>query len=329
MKRGFVKLTILAAMLSFTAFPSFGWDDTGHKITAYIAWQRMTPEVREKVISILRAAPEDADISTFYLPYGSRSDEAKKREFFMLMATWADIIRDTKFEVRNKKYHKSNWHYADRFWEYSDGKVNIVDIGQKSGVVLEKLAEHDQLIRNPSATNAEKSVAIAWLEHLIGDLHQPLHSGSRVTKYDPKGDQGGNAFLLTPRGTPRDKQENLHWFWDSIVPRYMPNTKDACDADYVDPIAESILKKYPYDKLKDRLNAGKFELWHQESFEIVSTKVYRDLTFFEAPSDKYKKAAFEIAEVRLALAGYRMGELFNAAFAIPTTPSVTTPAMPK
>lgn len=320
MKRGVLKLTIFAALLAFMDFPAFGWDDTGHKITGYIAWQRMTPEVREKVITILRAAPEDANISTFFLPYGSRSDEAKRREFFMLMATWADIVRDNKFEVRYKKYHKGNWHYADTFWEFTDGKAKVVNLDIESGIVLKKLPELEQTIRDASATNADKAVAIAWLEHLIGDLHQPLHSGSRVTKYDPKGDQGGNAFLLTPRGTPRDKQENLHWFWDSITVRNNPNTKDACDADYVDPIAESILKKFPYEKLKDRLKAGKFDEWHQESYEIVSTKVYSGVTFFEPPSDKYKKTAFEIAEERFALAGYRMAELFNAVFSTPVSP---------
>jgi hypothetical protein len=325
MKRGVVKFTILAAILSFTAFPAFGWDDTGHKITAYIAWQRMTPEVREKIISILRAAPEDAQISTFYLPYGSRSDEAKKREFFMLMATWADIIRDTKFETRNKKYHKSNWHYYDNFWQWKDGKVVTVETNEPGGQAIPKIAEFDQLIRSSTATDADKAVAIAWLEHLIGDIHQPLHAAARVTDSNPKGDQGGNLFLLTPRGTTRDKQENLHWFWDSIVVRYMPNSKDLCEADYLDPIAASIMTKYPYEKLKDKLSVDNYDAWQKESFQIATTTVYKDLKWFEAPSDKYKKRAFEIAEERLALAGYRMGELFNKAF---TMAPITTPASP-
>jgi hypothetical protein len=37
------------------------------------------------------------------------------------------------------------------------------------------------------------------------------------------------------------------------------------------------------------------------------------------PSDKYKKEALKIAEERLALAGYRMGDLFNSIFG-KTTP---------
>ena len=72
------RVVVLFALIGCVCFSAFGWDETGHKITAYIAWQRMTPEVREKVIKILLSAPEDAQLSTFYLPYGSRSDEAKK-----------------------------------------------------------------------------------------------------------------------------------------------------------------------------------------------------------------------------------------------------------
>ena len=46
--------------------PAFAWDDVGHKITAYIAWQRMSPIARENVIRILRAAPEDSQLATLH-----------------------------------------------------------------------------------------------------------------------------------------------------------------------------------------------------------------------------------------------------------------------
>jgi len=189
-----------------------------------------------------------------------------------------------------------------------------VTMTEPGGHAVEKISEFDKLIRS-TATDAQKAVAISWLEHLIGDIHQPLHASALVTDANPKGDQGGNLFLLTPQGTPRDKQENLHWFWDSIVIRYKPNTKDQCDADFIDPVAKDVMKKFPYDKLKGRLAAGKYDTWKDESFQISSTEVYKDVEQYKFPSDKYKKKAFKIAQERLALAGYRMGELFNEVFA--------------
>jgi hypothetical protein len=215
---------MFAIVLSFTV-PALAWDETGHKITAYIAWQRMTPDVRERVFKILMEAPEDSDIVSYYMPYGSRSQESRKREFFMLMSTWADFIRDRNIETRYKNYHKGNWHYADTFWEWKDDRVHVVETKEDSGQAMKKLVEFNQLIRS-SASDAEKAVAIVWIEHLAGDLHQPLHTSAKVTPGNQKGDQGGNLFFLTPKGTKRENQKNLQSFWDGIIGRNMPNEKD-------------------------------------------------------------------------------------------------------
>jgi len=43
---------------------------------------------------------------------------------------------------------------------------------------------------------------------------------------------------------------------------------------------------------------------------------------FEMPSDGYRKKAFEIAQRRLALAGYRMADEFNSAFAPGPMPTI-------
>jgi hypothetical protein len=306
----------LSFAVVLSAAPAFGWDETGHKITAFIAWQQLTPDVREKVIKIMRSAPEDSQLATFYMPYGSRSEEARQREFFMFAATWADVVRDREFDTRYRKYNNGNWHYFDTLWDVKDGKIVYLPGAESGGKLMEKLAEFDKVIRG-SASDPEKAIAIAWLEHLIGDLHQPLHTTGRVNGDDTKGDQGGNLFALTPKGTGREKADNLHRFWDSVIGRNMPNTSDNCDADYLEPIARSIMKAYPYSKLHSRLANGKYGVWEKESVEISTAEVYKDVTRYEAPSDSYKKKALIIAQERIALAGYRMGELFNTVFGAP------------
>ncbi len=50
--------------------------------------------------------------------------------------------------------------------------------------------------------------AFAWLCHLVGDLHQPLHAGYRD-------DRGGNYVKVSYRG----EAINLHRFWDSTLIR--------------------------------------------------------------------------------------------------------------
>src|SRR5437762_10063024 len=180
MLRKALSALVFMAVMAMFAVSAFAWDETGHKITGYIAWQQMTPEVRARVIKILLEAPEDAQLSTFYMPYGTRDEETRKREFFMFVTTWADVIRDRNFPVRFKKYAHSNWHYSDTLWTVKDGKIEYLKAPEEGGLAMEKLNEFDKLIRG-NASDAQKAIAIAWLEHLIGDIHQPLHTSGRVT----------------------------------------------------------------------------------------------------------------------------------------------------
>lgn len=315
MKNLLIKICLLFTF--FVVLPSsvLAWDDTGHKLTTYIAWERLTPQAREKVIKIILNAPEDSDLSVFYLQ-DSRSNAVKQRELFMIASTWADIVRDRKFKNRFEKYHKGDWHYSDTFWRGTNGKVEILEkFAEPKGKAVDQLFEFDKLMRDTSASDADKAIALAWFLHLGGDIHQPLHTSARVTELEPKGDQGGNLFELTPKDTPREDRVNLHWYWDSIIGRNIPRVSDACDSEYLPAIAQNIIKKYPFSKMQNRLKTGKFSEWQTEGFEIAAKELFPPtLVRYQMPSEKYEKRAFEIAQEQLALAGYRMSETLNQIF---------------
>lgn len=311
-------------LTSVFALPVFGWHDEGHRLTAYVAWQRMTPQTREAVIKILRAAPEDAQLSTFYSVYGGEPEALKRLEFFMFVPTWADMIRISGFPVRSRKYNRSNWHYYDTFWKRTDGKVEILSAMEEGGEALKRLEEAEKTMRDPKANNADKAIAIAWMMHLTGDLHQPLHNSARVTDREPKGDMGGNLFLLTPEGTPRESQLNLHSFWDGILLRNVPIKSGQCVREYITSLGGKIMKKHPYQKFAADLKVGQYPEWHKSGLDLAMNVVFSpDLVRFQMPSEKYRKKAFALSERQLALAGYRIGELLNNIFgaAAPVTPS--------
>lgn len=317
------KSLMLAVFLAFLCINTQAWDDVGHKISAYIAWQRMNAAARENVVRILRAAPEDSHLSAFYMNYGSTPEAQRKREFFMLTATWADIVRDRAFETRYRKYHKSNWHYDDTFWRQNGSKAEPLSGFNEGGAAVPRLVEFDKTIRDASASERDKAIAIAWIMHLIGDLHQPLHTSARVTEQEPKGDQGGNLFLLSPQGTKREDQLNLHWYWDSIVVRAVPppRTGEFAERAYIEPAAQRMMRKYPFAAVQPGLKVGDFAALQQESFAYNPTVVFSpDLVRFQPPSAKYRRDAYALAERQLALAGYRMGELFNAVFGTAPAP---------
>lgn len=309
--------TLLITLFLFD-LPALAWDEAGHRLTAYIAWQRMTPAVRDEVFIILMKASETSDLNVSYDAYSTRSDDVKRLELFMTAANWADIVRNKDFTVRYKTYHQGNWHYADKYWR-QNGETAIVltEMGGKEsdGKAIPKLYDFDKILRDPGASNSDKAIALAWFLHVGGDIHNPLHNASRVTEEEPKGDSGGNGFLLSSKDAPREDRLNLHSFWDSLITRNLPRKDDKCDAEYIGDVAKRVTDKFPYNKLKDRLKLGDYEAWHQEGFAFLPKQVYvESLKRNEIPSKTYQENAFKIGEEQLALAGYRLGDMLNEIF---------------
>lgn len=67
-------------------------------------------------------------------------------------------------------------------------------------------------IKDPKHETLEKSMMLRYLVHVMGDIHQPLHSAQLFDdELFPKGDIGGNLFLINYT----KNIENLHKFFDS------------------------------------------------------------------------------------------------------------------
>lgn len=68
------------------------------------------------------------------------------------------------------------------------------------------------LSANINQTTAERALFARYLVHIVGDIHQPLHSVSMYNETFPSGDRGGNSLkIVLLNGT----TQNLHAFWDS------------------------------------------------------------------------------------------------------------------
>ena len=293
----------------------FAWDDTGHKVSAEIAWRNMTPAARAKAIAILMGAPENSGILNL-LPSDSRSLAARQQQMFYTMGYWADLARDEKFPTRRKEYHHGTWHYQDTFWREINGRIEIVtDLKSADENAVERLFAFEKIVRDEAKSKADRAIALAWILHLAGDIHQPLHCSARVTELEPKGDEGGNLFLLSPPDAPRENRMNLHWFWDSILTKSVPRINDEGDTTYIPRWATKLTKKYPAKTFAAEMKGGKFDEWQREGFEITTKELYpATLKRNQAPPENYRKRALAISERRLALAGYRMAELFNRIF---------------
>lgn len=313
MKRCFVVCLIAVALLSPQS--AFAWNYTGHEVVARIAWEKMRSQTRLRIMALMLQAPPDADLASM-LPSDGRLLAIRQRDLFMLAATWPDIVRSDEFPDRKLKYGHSNWHYTNLFWRQQDGlAIDVPEMQPEHVNVVERLDFLQAEILNRSTEPSTLGIDAAWIVHLIGDIHQPLHTSALVTDTEPKGDQGGNLFLLTPKDAPPKETKRLHGFWDDILNESIRRKTNETDLAFANRIASIIMKRHPASKLKSRLKDGQYAEWAKEGLASAKASVYPSwLKRFEMPPEEYRKQAYLIAEPAIALAGYRLAATLDRLF---------------
>jgi hypothetical protein len=183
------------------------------------------------------------------------------------------------------------------------------------GSSYEAFALNLSVASDSRASAGERAVALGWIFHLVGDMHQPLHAVSQVSKRFPEGDHGGSLqFVIDPVAK---EPVSLHWFWDDRVSR------DG-EPELVVRRAEDLMGRFPrtqFKALRPFRSATEFSTWAQESYELARTLGYGpELRASDsartAPeqSKRYLDQSLQVAEQRLTLAGYRLTEVLRWAF---------------
>jgi S1/P1 Nuclease len=111
-----------------------------------------------------------------------------------------------------------------------------------------------------------KAIALAWLFHLFGDIHQPLHTAQLFTVKYSQGDRGGNEICVrvTQAGQPMD----LHSFWDAVITSSQNLTRLRNEA-----TALRNRQEFQRSQLTE-LASTDFTSWAKESFEIATKIAY-------------------------------------------------------
>src|ERR1700761_5478864 len=180
------------AMLG-SAGPAFAWGDLGHKVTALIAYQHLTPKGRAALDALLAA-----------------DDDTLTPPDFASRATWAD-------KYRNGHRETAAWHFVDVEIDHPDLQAACfgypavrlpASAGPAQDCVVDKVEAFESELSSPSTPAAERLLALKFLIHFVGDLHQPLHASDHE-------DRGGNCIGLAP--SPDGRDTNLHAYWDTGV----------------------------------------------------------------------------------------------------------------
>lgn len=302
------KLAALVLVLcAFWSSPAYAWDELGHRVVARIAWDNMTPAARARAVALLRAAPPRSGLAELRPATGT--DEERDREWFIWAAVWPDLIRDRN--APNYVYGHADWHYVNFFWEQgADGRPRDRDDVPRAGFLLDQLQRISGTLGSAAVPDSAQAVDLAWALHLVGDVHQPLHNNARITARDTAGDRGGNSFRLAGVYP----FNNLHSFWDGLVGMNEPwALADRSEADYVGTVAARLERAYPAPSLRGQMRAGAFETWSREGLRVAQARAYPSwLVRDQAAPPRYRPFAWEGAEPRVAMAGYRLADMLNA-----------------
>jgi hypothetical protein len=277
----------LAAYLGLPS-QALAWGGTGHRTVAAVA-AKLLPAAKYAAMNKLMAKLEmDAN--------------------FVDGASYPDEY------VRNHDPQgvKKPWHFADLPDAGSFScETDVTDHGghtHHETCLFDALDSNLQILRQGKHDKAE-AVALAWVIHLVGDLHQPLHMSGRA--------RGGNSFAVTYRGAATcigTSHVELHSAWDDCL------VGEAADGMAPKAFAASLLG--PITSYKGRPEVSTpgnqpWLAWGQESHTLSNDVAFDHLSDGDDLGDAYVLApnnARDVAKHQLLVAGIRLAYLLDANF---------------
>jgi hypothetical protein len=179
-----LRFLFLTLAFFLTSTPALAWSDYGHATVGRIAWLEMQPGTRARVIRLLT---QSRLLDTPTCP--ARTLEQA--------SIWPDCI---KF-LRNRFSYALPWHYQNiPICRAFDADAECPN----GNCISAQIERHLRLLANEEVPARER-LALAFVAHLVGDLHMPLHVADR-------GDRGGGQLpesygIISGR-------TNLHLAWD-------------------------------------------------------------------------------------------------------------------
>jgi len=319
MLRRFSNVLLVAAVATLAcAQTGWSWNGTGHRVACAIAWDNLKPDVRTRVIALLLKHPQ---YGQYLEDTKAATPEEAGRAAFITAGTWADLVRSPV--GKNRLYNHPVWHYADYPFlvgPMPEGKTpEAPDAEWKPDTDpannLQAIQKCQAQLQDPTASDEVKAVAMAWLFHLVEDIHQPLHAVSLFSQEFPTGDRGGNLLMVNAEGNVL----NLHALWDGMLGRDE-------ELKVVEETATRAVKANPREKLAEQIKITDPKVWAQESFGLakqvvyqegklpyVARKKYDDNKQIQVPelSKEYLESGRTLAIERVTLSGYRLADELN------------------
>lgn len=240
---------LILCLLCLMPAHAAAWGGAGHHIIARVALEYLTPKAKDAVTELLG------------------------KEDIVSVSTYAD-------EVRSLRPETSAWHFVEmprNAQAYVPTRDCVATSRGYCTVAAIEMLERILQRRDGKVSDEERTDALKFLVHLVGDLHQPLHCG-----YED--DAGGNRIKVTFFGL----LTNLHVVWDTRMIEYTRNVaeKDSLGDDphatkrlikLLDPQIRVLMQKGALEEAKqllrqlypERMNKETPGEWAFESYRLA------------------------------------------------------------
>ena len=168
--------------------PAAAWWEYGHESVATVALHQVSPTTRREIARLLARGPE------LQTPTCSvRTIE--------LASYWPDCVKT----LGERFSYAYAWHYQNvNICRPFDLRTPCAD----GNCVSAQIERNVRLLADVRVPTRERLMALAFLVHFMGDLHQPMHAGDH-------NDLGGNRVQLSYGVI--GGRTNLHLVWDGYL----------------------------------------------------------------------------------------------------------------
>jgi hypothetical protein len=294
---------IIPILLAISA--ACAWNCPGHMTVAAIAYRDLSPAEREKLDLVLKSHPRFQSWQNDF----PASVPSLNLGLYVTMAAslWPDQIRN-----RNDASTFPNWHFVD--YPLIAPSFPFRGSPMPRDDILFGIGKSEAILRSSTASAQDKAEKLSWVIHLVGDVHQPLHCAALINSVypAPEGDHGGNGFFVKASGT--SEPQKLHSLWDGLL-----GVGTVADEGLTRSALNTAIRLqtlYPRSTLPEVQSHRSVKSWSKESRQSAIHDAYLDGTL--PPGENatnatilpvgYTRHAKEIAERRIALAGYRLAD---------------------
>jgi len=266
----------ISILLSYSSV-ALAWGSDGHTTVGILAVDQLRPEALRELENVLNPLTKQV------------MEEA---------CNWPDAIRETEKWAWSAPLHYVNIprgeeHYTEsRDCPRHDDHVNHPERPPQY-CVTEGIKYYANELADRQASREMRGQAFAWLCHLVGDLHQPLHAGFAD-------DRGGNDFEIIFK---KDRI-NLHGFWDfELINEYAGSWQHLVGA----------LSPFPALKADSDWSPEMVNDWTTESHRLALQKAYPDTKKID---EFYQQRSWELAQEQIISAASRLALIINTKLGI-------------